>query len=44
MLTLRGGGYVVHGVYARGGSAPSPLLTGFAAAVSAVFDAPATGA
>ena len=44
VLTLRGGAYAEHGVYARGGSAPSPLLTGFAAAVSAVFDAPAAGA
>ena len=44
VLTLRDGAYAEHGVYARGDSAPSPLLPGFAAAVSSVFDAPATGA
>ena len=36
--------YVEHGVYTRGGTATSPLLAGFAAEVSAVFDAPAAGA
>ena len=44
VLTLQGGAYVEHGVYARGGTATSPLLAGFAAEVSAVFDAPNAGA
>jgi len=39
VLTLKGGEYVEHGVYARGGSAVSPLLDGFAADVATVFDA-----
>ena len=41
VLTLQGAAYVEHGVYARGGTATSPLLAGFAAEVGAVFDAPA---
>ena len=41
VLTLQGAAYVEHGVYARGGTATSPRLAGFAAEVSAVFDAPA---
>ena len=44
MLTLKDGAYVEHGVFGRGGSATSPLLEGFAADVSAVFDAPESGA
>ena len=43
VLSLRGSGYVEHDVYRRGDTATSALLTGFAAEVSAVFDAPATG-
>ena len=43
-LTLRGGQYVEDGVYARGGVATSPLLAGFTAEVSAVFDSPDAGA
>ena len=44
VLALRGEVYVEHGVYARGGSAMSALLDGFAASVSAVFDAPESDA
>ena len=44
MLALEGDAYVKHGVFGRGGSATSPLLEGFAADVSAVFDAPESGA
>ena len=33
-----------HGVFGRGGAATSALLEGFAADVSAVFDAPESGA
>ena len=44
VLTLKDGAYVEHGVFGRGGSATSPLLEGFAADVSAVFDAPESGA
>ena len=43
-LTLKDGVYVEHGVFGRGGSATSPLLEGFAADVSSVFDAPESGA
>ena len=43
VLTLKDASYVEDGVYARGGTAASPLLTGFAAEVSAVFDAPTAG-
>ena len=43
VLTLKDGAYVEHGVFGRGGSATSPLLEGFAADVSAVFDAPESG-
>lgn len=39
VLALRGEAYVEHGVYVRGGSAPSVLLDGFAADVATVFDA-----
>ena len=41
VLTLQGAAYVEHGEYVRGNTATSPLLAGFAAEVSAVFDAPA---
>ena len=44
VLTLRGGQYVEDGVYARGGVATSPLLAGFTAEVSALFDSPDAGA
>ena len=44
VLTLRDGAYVEHGVFRRGGSATSRLLEGFAADVSAVFDASESGA
>ena len=40
VLTLEAGAYVEHGVFGRGAVATSPLLDGFAAGVSAVFDAP----
>ena len=43
VLTLKDASYVEHGMYARGGTAASPPLTGFAADVSAVFDAPTAG-
>ena len=43
VLSLRGAAYVEHGVYRRGDAATSALLTGLAAEVSAVFDAPAAG-
>ena len=41
VLTLQGAAYVEHGEYVRGNTATSPLLAGFAAEVSAVFDAAA---
>ena len=41
VLSLRGAAYVEHGVYRRGDTATSAFLTGFAAEVSAIFDAPA---
>ncbi len=41
VLSLRGAAYVEHGVYRHGDTATSVLLTGFAAEVSAIFDAPA---
>ena len=44
VLALRGGAYVEHGVFSRGAVAASPLLEGFTADVSAVFDAPESGA
>ena len=44
VLVLAGDVYVEHGVFGRGGTATSPLLEGFAADVSAVFDAPESGA
>ena len=44
VLVLRGEAYVEHGRYGRGETAASVLLEGFAAEVSAVFDAPETGA
>ena len=44
VLTLHDTGYTEHGVYRRGDTAASPLLAGFAAEVSAVFDAPTVGA
>ena len=44
VLTLEGGAYAEQGVHARGGAAASLLLEGFTADVSAVFDAPETGA
>ena len=42
-LALEGDAYVEHGVYAPGDTAPSRLLDGFAADVTAVFDAPKAG-
>ena len=44
VLSLQGASYVEQGVYRRGDAAPSALLAGFTAEVSAVFDAPAAGA
>ena len=44
VLTLDGEAYVEVGAYARGDKAASPLLDGFTADVSAVFDAPESGA
>ena len=44
VLTLQGTAYVEHGVYIRGEAATSPLLAGFSAEVSSVFDAPTVGA
>ncbi len=44
VLTLDGDAYVEHGAYGRDGTATSSLLAGFAAEVSAVFDAPQAGA
>ena len=44
VLALAGDEYVEHGVFGRGGTATSPLLEGFVADVSAVFDAPKSGA
>jgi Uma2 family endonuclease len=39
VLRLEGGAYVAHGVFRRGERATSALLSGFAVAVAAVFDA-----
>ena len=44
VLALEGEAYVEHGVFGRGGAATSPQLEGFAVDVSAVFDAPESGA
>ena len=44
VLALQGEAYAEHGVHARGDAAASALLEGFAADVSAVFDAPESGA
>ena len=44
VLALAGEAYVEHGVFGRGEAAASPLLEGFTADVSAVFDAPESGA
>ena len=44
VLVLDGDIYVEHGVHARGEEAASPLLDGFSADVTAVFDAPESGA
>ena len=44
VLTLEGEAYVEAGAYARGSQATSRLLDGFTADVSAVFDAPESGA
>ena len=44
VLALEGEAYVEHGVFGRGGAAASALLEGFTADVSAVFDAPESGA
>ena len=44
VLTLDGDTYVEQGVYSRGESAASSLLAGFVAEVTAVFDAPRSGA
>ena len=43
VLALEGGAYVEHGVFGRGEAATSRLFEGFAADVSAVFDAPEPG-
>ena len=43
VLTLEGEAYVEHGAFGRGEAAASPRLEGFAADVSAVFDAPESG-
>jgi Uma2 family endonuclease len=39
VLKLEGGAYMVHGVFGRGETASSGLLTGFTMGVDAVFDA-----
>jgi Uma2 family endonuclease len=39
VLRLEAGGYVEHGVFARGERATSMILPGFAVEVGAVFDA-----
>ncbi len=44
VLALEGDVYVEHGVFVAGDSAGSRLLEGFAADVTAVFDAPKAGA
>ena len=44
VLVLDGDAYVEHGVHALGDAAASRLLDGFVADVTAVFDAPKTGA
>ena len=44
VLLLRGEAYVEHGRYGRGETVASVRLEGFAAEVSAVFEAPETGA
>ena len=44
VLALEGEAYIEHGTYARGGTAASVLLDGFVADVTAVFDAPKSGA
>jgi len=44
VLALQNGRYVQHGVYQRGDYAQSVLLEGFTVNVSAVFDAPDSGA
>ena len=43
VLALEGDAYVEHGVHAAGATAASRLLDGFAADVTAVFDAPKAG-
>ncbi len=43
VLALEGDAYVEHGVFGRGEAATSLLFEGFAADVSAVFDAPESG-
>jgi len=44
VLALEGAAYIEHATHARGGTATSPSLEGFTADVSAVFDAPESGA
>ena len=44
VLVLEGSAYVEHEVQSRGGTATSPSLAGFTADLSAVFDAPESGA
>ena len=44
VLALERRGYVEHGVFARGDTTTSPLLAGFAVDVTALFDAPRSGA
>ena len=44
VLALEGNEYVEHGVFAPGDTTTSPLLAGFAVGVTALFDAPRSGA
>ena len=44
VLVLEGNGYVERGVFASGDTTTSPLLAGFAVDVTALFDAPRSGA
>ena len=44
VLALEGNGYVEHGVFASGDTTTSPLLAGLAIDVTALFDAPRSGA
>ena len=44
VLALEESGYVEHGVFTPGDTATSRLLAGFAVDVTALFDAPGSGA